>query len=376
MRLARFMLGAMAMAALLSSPACQRSAEQREIKNLAQKAAQLDQLSQQAGAAGAQENRELKQAGAGDLRPDPSTMQLTEEQKAALEDRIKAEKNTSYQSLLQDVLDKDKEIKELNGKIAQLRAVLPRPDVARAGDSHYGMAMRFLRRKGVPEEKAKQLISRVLILDKMAPGFEVYNFYSNGVYGTWVAQGRASISPTQMQAEEKARIEGERDAANEQNQKLKEELDDLNAEKARITSDIDALRTEKENMIKEMDSLSAANEAQKSQLNSLHYLVGERRKLEQDGIIVVPVFAKDRAGSNWNDGVFTGALDLRNTDTLTFTAAQAGIAKIGKVSVIPGSLEKDKHYSLAIAPDHASATVKILAKDRFRNEKVVFALAE
>jgi len=98
------------------------------------------------------------------------------------------------------VLDKDKEIKELNEKITKLRAVLPRPDIAKSNDSHYGMAMRFLKRKGVPEEKAKQLISRVLIMDKMAPGFEVYHFYNNGVYGTWVSQGKAAITPTELQA--------------------------------------------------------------------------------------------------------------------------------------------------------------------------------
>jgi hypothetical protein len=88
------------------------------------------------------------------------------------------------------------------------------------------------------------------------------------------------------------------------------------------------------------------------------------------------MFAKDRAGTNWSDGVFTQALDLRSKDTLTLTAAQAGLKKISKVTVVPGSLEKDKHYSLAIAQDQASVTVKILVKDRFRNEKVAFALSD
>ena len=108
----------------------------------------------------------------------------------------------------------------------------------------------------------------------------------------------------------------------------------------------------------------------------MHYVVGNRKTLEKDGVIVVPVFAKDRAGSNWADGVFTKALDLRSADSITLTAADAGLQKISKVSVIPGSLEKDKHYSLTISQDKTSATVKILAKDRFINEKVVFALAD
>lgn len=375
-RLSRFLLCAAAAGLLLLAPACRRSGEDKEIRDLSQKAAELDKLSQQASASGADQSRKLKEAGVNDVRPDAATLQLTEEQKSALEARIKAEKSSSYQALLQEVLDKDKEIKGLNGKIAQLRAVLPRPDVAKANDSHYGMAMRFLRKKGVPEEKARELISRVLIMDKMAPGFEVYHFYSHGVYGSWVSQGKAAISPTQLQAEERAKVEGERDTAVEKGRQLEEEVADLNAQKAKITADIEALRTEKESMIKEMDSLSSANEAQKARLNSLHYVVGERKALEKDGIIVVPVFAKDRAGANWSDGVFTKTLDLRNSDTLTLTAADAGLQKIGKVSVIPGSLEKDKHYTLAISQDRTTATVKILVKDRFLNEKVVFALSD
>ena len=108
----------------------------------------------------------------------------------------------------------------------------------------------------------------------------------------------------------------------------------------------------------------------------MHYLVGNRKALEKDGVIVVPVFAKDRAGSNWSDSAFTKALDLRNADSITLTAADAGLQKISKVSVIPGSLEKDKHYTLTLSQDRTSATVKILSKDRFLNEKVVFALAD
>jgi len=373
-RLFTFSLAALTVGLLLLAPACNRSGEDKEIRDLSQKAAELDKLSQQAGSTASEQTRKLKEAGVNDVRPDAATLQLTEEQKTALEERIKAEKNSSYQALLQDVLDKDKEIKTLNEKISRLRAVLPRPDIARPNDSHYGLAMRFLRKKGVSEEKARALIARVLIMDKLAPGFEVYHFYNNGVYGSWVSQGRAAISPTELQAEEKARIEGERDVANEKAAKLGEEVTDLSAQKAKLTADIDALQVEKANMIKAIDGLSATNEAQKAKLNSLHYLVGERKDLESKGIIIVPVFAKDRAGANWSDNAFNQSLDLRAQDTIVITAAQVGLKKIGKVTVVPGSLEKDKHYSITLAED--KATIKLLSKDRFRNEKVVFAVTD
>jgi len=102
--------------------------------------------------------------------------------------------------------------------------------------------------------------------------------------------------------------------------------------------------------------------------------VGSRKNLVQGGIIVVPVFARDRAGANWNDEAFTKSADLRSADGVTFTAADAGLDKIGKVDVVPGSLEQGKHYTLTLNEDKTVATVKFLAKDRFRNEKVVFAV--
>ena len=111
-------------------------------------------------------------------------------------------------------------------------------------------------------------------------------------------------------------------------------------------------------------------------LNSVHYLVGTRKTLEKQGVIVVPVFARDRAGANWNDEAFTQSADLRATDSITLTAAEAGLEKINKVDVVPGSLESGKHYTLVLNQDKTVATVKILAKDRFRNEKVVFALTD
>jgi len=356
--------------------ACNRSAEEKEFQSLSKKAAELDTLNQTAGAKGAEQMKKLKEAGVNDVKPSTDTMQLTEDQKKALEERIKSEKNSSYQALLQEVLDKDKEIKELNEKISNLKKILPRPDVAKANDSHYGMALRFLKKKGLSEQNARKLVSRVNLMEKMAPGFEVYHFYSNGVYGTWVAQGKASISPNDLQRKEREKIEGERDTAIAQGEKLQEEVDDLVTRKKQIEEEIAGLRSEKEKMVQEMTALSTNNEAMKAKLSSLHYVVGNRKKLEQAGVIIVPVFAKDRAGANWADSVFDQSLDLRSQDTISITAANFGLKSIAKVNVVPGSLEKDKHYTLTISPDKQSAAIKILTKERFKNEKVVFAVTD
>ena len=372
-----------AMTLLVMTPGCDKfkqKSEDKEIKNLEQKAGELDKLNQQQQqATGAQEEK-LKaigaQPGGVDIKPSGETMQLTDEQKKALEERIKSEKNSSYQALLQEVLNKDKEIRELSDKVAKLRAVLPRPDMAGPNDSHYGMALRFLKKKGVPLEEARSLVSRVNLMEKMAPGFEVYHFYANGVYGTWVNQGKAKISPSDLQREEREKIEGERDTAVAQGELLQEEVNDLSTHKKQLESDIAGLADEKTKLQTSMVDLVTTGEKQKALLSSLHYVVGNSKKLVEQGVIIVPVFAKDRAGKNWRDDVFDKSLDLRSADTITISASELGLKKIGKVTVVPGSLVKDEHYKLTLSDDKMSAVIKLLTKDRFRNEKVVFAVSE
>ncbi|GLH72738.1 hypothetical protein GETHLI_12400 [Geothrix limicola] len=367
-------LALMAASILTVSTACKR--EDPQIKELTQKAAEADKANQQLNQAGTEQQKKLAQAGVNDIKPNAETLQLTDEQKKALEERIKNEKNSSYQALLQEVLDKDKEIKELNSKLAKLKADLPKPDVAKPNDSHYGMAMRFLKKKGVPEAEAKKLVSRVAILDKLAPGFEVYHFYANGTYGTWVSQGKAKISPSDLMRQEREKIEGERDEAVAANEKLQEEVSDLESQKQKITEEIAGLQSERANLIEERTKLQADNAGQLAKLNSLHYVIGTRDKLKADGIIEIPVFAKDRAGKNWRDEVFTQSLDLRSAKTIIIKAADLGLKKIAKVNVVPGSYLKDEHYKLTISEDKMTATIELITVSRFKNDKVVFAVTD
>jgi hypothetical protein len=359
---------------LMLSTACKR--EDPQIRELTQKAAEADKTTQQVTQAASEEQKKLAQAGVNDIKPNTETLQLTDDQKKALEERIKNEKNSSYQALLQEVLDKDKEIKELNTKLAKLKADLPKPDVAKPNDNHYAMAMRFLKKKGVSEAEAKKLVSRVAILDKLAPGFEVYHFYANGTYGTWVSQGKAKITPNDLMRQEREKIEGERDQAVAQNDKLQEDLSDLENQKQKIEEEIAGLRSERANLIDERTKLQSDNAGQLAKLNSLHYVVGNRDTLKADGIIEIPVFAKDRAGKNWRDEVFTQSIDLRTAKTITIKAADLSLKKIGKVNVVPGSYIKDEHYKLTISEDKQTATIELLTPSRFKNDKVVFAVTD
>ncbi len=367
-------LALLAVPSLVLTLACKR--EDPQIRELTQKANEADRAGQQLAQAGSEQQKKLAQAGVNDVKPNAETLLLTDDQKKALEERIRNEKNSSYQALLQEVLDKDKEIKDLNGKLAKLRADLPKPDLAKPNDSHYGMALRFLKKKGVSDDNAKKLVSRVAILEKLAPGFEVYHFYANGTYGTWVGQGKAKISPNDLMRQEREKIEGERDTAVAQSDKLQVEVLDLESQKKKIEEEIAGLRSERTNLLEERTKLQADNAGQLSKLNSLHYVVGTRDELKSSGVIEIPVFAKDRAGKNWRDEVFTQSLDLRSGKTIVIKAGELGLKRIGKVSVVPGSYLKDEHYRLTISEDKQSATVELITVSRFRNDKVVFAVTD
>ena len=370
-------LAFLAASSLMFTPACNPfKREDPQIKELQQKAAEADKAGQQLAQAGAEQQKKLAQAGVNDVKPNAETLLLTDEQKKALEERIRNEKNSSYQALLQEVLDKDKEIKDLNARIAKLKADLPRPDLAKPNDSHYGMAMRFLKKKGVSEENAKKLVSRVAILEKLAPGFEVYHFYANGVYGTWVAQGKAKVTPSELIKQEREKVEGERDAAVAHGEKLQEELLDLEGQKKKIEEEIAGLRAERTSLIEERTKLQADNAGQLAKLNSLHYIVGTRESLKASGIIEIPIFAKDRAGRNWRDDLFVNSLDLRSAKTLVIKASDLGLRRITKVNVVPGSYLKDEHYRLTLSADQQTATVELVTVSRFKNDKVVFAVAD
>ena len=161
-----------------------------------------------------------------------------------------------------------------------------------------------------------------------------------------------------------------------QNEKLQEEVLDLEGQKKKIEEEIAGLRGERANLIEERSKLQADNAGQLAKLNSLHYVVGTRDKLKAEGIIEIPVFAKDRAGKNWRDEVFTQSLDLRSAKTIVIKAADLGLAKIGKVNVVPGSYLKDEHYKLSISEDKLTATVELITVTRFKNDKVVFAVTD
>ena len=154
--------------------------------------------------------------------------ELTDEQRTLLAERIKTEK-AGLRTLLQDLIDRDKEVQQMKTRLDQLETQLPASVVAKEGDRHDRIAMNFLVKQGVPAKKAYEIVSQINLQDALVPGFRVWTYYQKGQFGTWVTRGKANITPQEHAKKILALLEEERDKA----------LKDL----ADTSSERDALKT-------------------------------------------------------------------------------------------------------------------------------------
>lgn len=355
--------------------ACQR--ENPRIRELTTKASQADDAAQQLRRAWLAQLARLPPLGRGlPGHGGLSIIPFTPEQIRFLQTRINGERDVSRKALIQEALVKDQEIRVLSERLEQLKRDLPTPDVAESNDSHYGLALRFLRNQGVPEDQAKKLISLAPILGRLDPGFEVYHFLVNGQYATWVAQGSSPRSPRELNrlgsldeskaARERARTHGDR---------LNQTAGGLLAQKRALEMEISELRVQQAKSLEEQENLQKEETASVKELNSLHYLVASRTDLESTGIVTLPLLGRSQAGPNWQDSIFNRHLDLRRGRVIQIQAKDLGLERIGSVAVIPGSYLENVHFRLIPSPDHQTVTVELLVLSRFWNDKVVFAVS-
>lgn len=348
--------------------------ESKESKDLALKVAETEKAQIEAQGTAKAQTEAMAKAG---LQPNVAGIQLSPAQRTLLEARVKDEKDNSTAALLQEILDRDKQIGELNTKVARLQSELPRPQIATEKDNHFAMAVRYLRGRGLSEEKAKTLAARAHIMEDLQPGWQVYHQYEGGTYLTAVTQGKAVVGPTEFLHNQRAALEQERDDHMIKAQELSTQVEGLVAQRVKVQEEVDSLRTEKSTLLSQVSELATLSQSQRLRLNSLHYLVGQRKKLEDEGIIVVPVFAKDRMGPKAVASRFVKDLPLDDLNPeLKIQASDMGLTKISKVNVVPGSLVKDQHYAVTFAEDRKVATIRILDPERLRNDRVVFAVSD
>lgn len=307
---------------------------------------------------------------------------LTPEQKAVLEQKLQQEKGIGYKDLINDILAKEKEVEDMKVQVQDLEKKLPAAVVAKRGDKHLDIAMNFLtKEKGLDPETAKKLAYQVNLMDELVPGFKVWNFYDNGVYGTFVTQGDAAISPYRAIQQAKQQLitaketaVKQRDTLAKEKTTLLEQVADLEKKRDQLNQDVAMLQAEREDLMKKMTELKNLSDDLQAKLNSIFYKIGDRAALIHSGLIEDPFFGQPRL-KKFEESNFPQHLDLRQGDTISFTAQEAGVTKIQKIRIAPGAGYKlNVDYMTTISPDATQGSVKLINKEKFRAERTMVIL--
>ncbi len=359
--------------------------EKQQVKKMEQMAMKIDKLNDELKQKEEAYRQLLSEYGLkGDKKLTPEQMRmlsLTPEQRNYLKKRLAQEKDSSYSAIIQEILNKDEEIKQLRKEIQDLKDKLPKPYTVQPGDNHYDICMKFLtEQKGLSPEEAQKLVERVNLLDYLLPGFEVYLFYNDGVFGTFVTQGTADMSPNQIKRYYKTKLINERDKARQEAEKLSVEVKDLEARKAELIRQLKELEQLKADMEQQISNLTSKNKAlsqenlkKEKMLNSVFYHIDNYKSLSKKGIVGRFLFGRPKL-KKFNAVKFEKSADLREVDSITVKAEDAGLVKIHAVYIMPSHYIKDKDYQLKIAPDKKSATIFLINPDKFRMSKVLIAV--
>src|SRR2546426_10393391 len=226
---------------------------------------------------------------------------LSAEEQQALDELVRNEKDPSYRGILSQVVEDMKKIRDLQNKVTQLESLLPGDGVeVKAGDTHMKLAMQYLQKdKGVPESRAKELISRLNIMEtNLEKGMKVHFYYdpAKDFFGTWVAQGAASHSPLALVRAKEMRLIQEKDAAvakantlqdekaqlEEIRDNLQKEIAELETRRAGLESTVSQLELEK---TKAVESARITGEKLAEHQNSVWYDADLAERLRARGVL-------------------------------------------------------------------------------------------
>lgn len=122
---------------------------------------------------------------------------LAEAEMQKLMAHIDSETDESCRGVLIQVVERQEEIELLHDQLHEITENLPEPHRVQRGENHYTLCMDYLMREhGMSHRRADSLVARVALAGDIIEGFHVWFLYQNEVFGTFVTQGDAHISPT------------------------------------------------------------------------------------------------------------------------------------------------------------------------------------
>ncbi|MDT8324666.1 MAG: hypothetical protein RRA94_11170 [Bacteroidota bacterium] len=110
---------------------------------------------------------------------------------------IESEGDESCRGILLDIVDLQDEIDDFHERLHDITDRLPAPHRVARGENHYMLCLDYLMQvHGLSQHRADSLVARVALTGDIIEGFHVWFLYQDEVFGTFVTQGDAHISPT------------------------------------------------------------------------------------------------------------------------------------------------------------------------------------
>ena len=311
---------------------------------------------------------------------------LSAEEEQALDELVRNEKDPSYRGILSQVVEDMKKIRDLQNKVSQLETLLPGDGVeVKPGDTHMKLAMQYLEKeKGIPESRARELISRLNILEtNMDKGMKVHFYYdpAKDFFGTWVAQGDAKRSPLALVRAKEMKLIQEREAAvakatnladekailEEMRDNLQQEIEALESKKAQLESTVSQLELDKS---KAEENYRVTSAKLSEHQNSVWYDADLEDRLRARGVLRTV-----NKVENIGEVKFANNIDLTKTKTITLKPSQFGIDHIRDVRVVPTFLKEGRDIGVRFVED-GTVEVTVLNEAALRGQKVLFVVAQ
>jgi hypothetical protein len=290
---------------------------------------------------------------------------LTDEQRAMLAKRYQQER-LGVGSMLQDILDRDREISGLQRRINEIEAVLPIGIVAKPGDTHQSLVRAFLTTRGVSPADATRLLSTVSLDPAVVPGNKVWILFRSGQFGTWVTAGDSRLNARPAPAPSGALV-AQRDAAVRKARSLELAMQESDRERTELKRESAVLRADIGLWASEAEMM---RQLAKAAVTAAHFVVGSRDQLRDQGIIA----------GNWIKGTRLQRLeglemlDLTQHAEIVLSAADHGLPRIEKVELLPGGFVADQDYAVQVLEGGAAARLALLDIDKFKSSAFVIVL--
>lgn len=325
---------------------------------------------------------------------DPSSLErlaLDPGEAETLNQMLAAERDISYRGLLSEVVTINGRVRGLRERIIELQDQLPAPYLVERGDTHQAVSEQYLvENHGLTPREAGAIVQDAALVEELHVGFQVWLLYRDGIFGTYVTQGRASVSPGLAQRQARQRVvrtieslTGERDMARTEADSLQELHDNLQerilflrAEEIRLQTALSTLDQAVTEATERVVRGEEERQVLEAKLNSVFYAVDSMDRWKDRKVIVDPFFGSPRVRSL--DRVeFEHAQDLRQDRIVTFDIRDyPSLKQFKKVDVFPRSFKANEQYVVSFSEDRAQAFVKLLTPEVFSGQKLIFALRD